>query len=90
MILETKEYKEFHPNGQAWIVGKIGVIAPMWKHLYDYRTNEMGQVWCRLGKWTKQYDNAQLAWTLEYDEYGYGKGNDHPQFRKDGTAINQR
>lgn len=91
MILRTIEHKEFHPNGQVWITGQIGIVASMWKHLYDYRTvNVEGKpvgTWCRLGKWTKQFDNGQLAWSIQYDEYGRTTNDKFPQFRKDGTPI---
>jgi hypothetical protein len=73
MILERKEWKEYHPNGQVWITGEIGIIADMWKHLYDYRTGFKGyegKPVCRLGKWTKYLVNGQLAWIIEYDNYG--------------------
>ena len=90
MILERKEWKEYHPNGQVWITGEIGIIADMWKHLYNYRIGFKGYEnlpVCRLGKWTKQFDNGQLAWTIEYDDYGNENGKKYPSFRKDGTGI---
>lgn len=90
MILETINWTEHHPNGQVWIQGQIGVVAPMWQHLYDFRTGFKGyegKPVVRLGKWTKQFDNGQLAWTLEYDQNGYETKEKFPQFRKDGTGI---
>ena len=90
MILERKEWKEFHENGQVWITGEIGIVADSWKHLYDFRTGfegYEGQAVVRLGRWTKQYDNGQLAWTLEYDEYGRHINRKFPQFRSDGVSI---
>lgn len=90
MILERKEWKEYHPNGNFWITGEIGIIADMWRHLYNYRTGFTGYEnipVCRIGKWTKYFDNGQLAWTIEYDDYGNEKGNKYPSFRKDGSLI---
>lgn len=91
MILEEIEYREYHPNGQLCISGKIGIVADMWKHLYDYRTgfkDHHGTPVCRLGKWTCQFDNGQLAWTIQYDDYGFSTNDKFPHFRKDGTQIN--
>ncbi len=88
MILKTEEHQEVHPNGKIWIAGQIGIIAPSWKHLYDYRSEgQDGQIWCRQGVWTKHYDNSQLAWTIEYDQYGRYIKKDYPQYRQDGTII---
>ncbi|HEY9363482.1 MAG TPA: hypothetical protein VIQ00_09490 [Chitinophagaceae bacterium] len=90
MILERVQWKEYHPNGQVWITGEIGVIAPMWRHLYNFRTGFKGyegKPVCRLGKWTKHFDNGQLAWTIQYDEYGFATKDKFPSFRKDGAGI---
>lgn len=91
-ISERKEWKEYHPNGQLWIVGEIGVVADRWKHLYDYRTGFAGyegKPVCRLGKWIKYFDNGQIAWTLDYGygTYDYKLKKKFPSFRKDGTNI---
>lgn len=90
MLIERKEWKEFHPNGQIWIDGEIGIIEPSTQHQYDCRTGfpgYEGEAVCRLGKWTKHYDNGQLAWTLEYDDFGFSKKINYPRYRKDGTII---
>jgi len=91
MILETKEWKEFHPNGQVWITGQIGIVASMWQHLYDYRMGFQGyegQPIVRLGLWTKHFDNGQLAWTLDYGDGTYDcKKEKFPSYRKDGSTI---
>ena len=89
MILERKVWKEYHPNGQVWITGEIGIVADSWKHLYNTLgfAGYEGTSTCRLGKWTKQFDNGQLAWTIEYNDYGYSTGKEFPQWRKDGTPI---
>ena len=90
MLIERKEWKEFHPNGQIWIDGEIGIIEPSTQHQYDCRTGFPGydgEAVCRLGKWTKYYDNGQKAWTLEYDDYGFCKTIHYPRYRKDGTII---
>lgn len=71
MILETLDWKEYHPNGELWIVGQIGIVADMWKHLYDVRLGFKGfegKPVCRLGVWEKHYDNGQLAWSLDYGD----------------------
>lgn len=92
MILERKEWKEYHPNGQVWIVGEIGVVGDLWKHLYDYRTGFKGyeeKPVCRLGKWSKYFDNGQIAWTLDFGDgtYDYKSNEKFPSYRKDGTHI---
>ncbi len=71
MILERIEWKEYHPSGNIWISGMIGIVAEGWKHLYDYRTGFKGyegKPVCRLGVWTKFYDDGQIAWTINYDD----------------------
>lgn len=92
MILEESEWKEYHPNGQLWISGRIGVVAEMWKHLYDYRTGFKGyegKPVCRLGIWTKYFDNGRLAWQLDYGDgtYDCKKTQFNAQYRRDGTEI---
>lgn len=90
MILERREYKEYHTNGQVWVSGEIGLVGDLWKHLYDCRLGFKGfegKSVCRLGKWTKYFDNGQLAWTIQYDDFGYANKENFPQFRKDGTGI---
>ena len=47
---------------------------------------------CRIGIWTKYFDNGQLAWQLNYGDGTYeGRKNKpsekFPSFRKDGTPI---
>ena len=71
MILEEKDWKENHPNGQLWIDGKIGIVGKSWMHLYDYRTGFAGHEGvpvCRLGVWTKYFDSGEIAWTLDYGD----------------------
>lgn len=90
MILETKEYKELHKNGSVWITGTIAIVADPWKHLYSligFPGFEKIHT-CRIGKWSKYYSNGQLAWTIEYDDFGYAKPSNYPSFRIDGTEIN--
>lgn len=92
MLLDRKEWKEYHPNGQLWIVGEIGVVGELWKHLYDYRTGFKGYEGLpvvRLGVWTKYFDNGQVAWSLDFGDgkHGYKSDKTFPSFRKDGTAV---
>ncbi|WP_185269441.1 hypothetical protein [Chryseobacterium bernardetii] len=90
MILEIIDWKEYHPNGQLWIEGKIGIVADLWKHLYDTRDQWKGyegKYVCRLGNWKKYYDNSQLAWQMFFNDNGYFEDKKTPSYRKDGTAI---
>ncbi|MDM1073669.1 hypothetical protein HX001_14360 [Empedobacter brevis] len=92
MITKVCEWKEFHPNGNIWIIGEIGIIPEMWKDIYDHRTEFKGyenQNVCRLGIWKKFYDNGQLAWTLDYGDgtYSYESKEKFPSYRKDGQLI---
>ena len=91
MLLRREKFTEYHQNGEKWITGEIGLVAELWKHLYNYRTNfegYEGKPICRLGLWHRYYDNGQLAWTIEYDEHGYPKSTEYPSFRMDGSLIN--
>jgi len=44
---------------------------------------------CRIGVWTKYFDNGQLAWQLDYGDgtYDYKSYKKFPSFQKDGTPI---
>ena len=44
---------------------------------------------CRIGVWTKYFDNGQLAWQLDYGDgtYDYKSDKKFPSFQKDGTPI---
>ena len=90
MILEKIDWKEYHPNGNIWISGQIGIVADLWKHLYETRgewKGYEGKAVCRLGKWQKHFDNGQLAWEQFYNEYGFFESRNTPSYRKDGTII---
>jgi len=90
MILKREKYQEFHENGKLNIEGEIAVIAPMWKHLYDYRDGfecHKDHPVCRIGLWTCYYSNGQLSWQLRFDDYGFYTGEKFPKYQKDGTLI---
>jgi hypothetical protein len=92
MILERHEWKEYHPNGQVWIIGEIARPADLWEHLYDTRTGFLGYEnipMCRVGKWTKYFDNGQIAWTIDFGDgtYDYKPKDKFPSYQKDGTVI---
>ena len=95
MILEETTWNEFHPNGQLWITGRIGIVSELWKDAYDYRDEFKGyegKPVVRLGVWTKYYDNGQIAWQLDYGDgtHDYLKKSDrkkHPSYRRDRTLI---
>jgi hypothetical protein len=89
-FVETHKWQEFHENGKLWIDGEIAVVSEMSKHLYDYRTGFKGyegKFVCRIGVWTKYFDNGQIAWQLDYGDgtHDYKSTKSFPSFRKDGT-----
>ena len=96
-FVETHKWQEFHENGKLWIDGEIAIITEMSKHLYDYRTGFKGyegKPVCRIGIWTKYFDNGQLGWQIDYGDGSYEtlfsgqrKGQSFPSYRKDGTLI---
>jgi len=91
-FVETHKWQEFHKNGILWIDGEIAVVSEMSKHLYDYRTGFngfIGKPVCRIGIWTKYFDNGQLAWQLYYGNgtHDYKSNKTFPSFKKDGTPI---
>lgn len=96
-FVETHKWQEFHQNGQLWIDGEIAVVSEGKKDLYDYRTGFSGyegKPVCRIGIWTKYFDNGQLAWQIDYGDGSYEtlfsgkrKGQPFPSYRKDGTPI---
>lgn len=94
MILDIKDWKEFHDNGTIHIEGKIGIVAEMWKHIYDYRLSFKGyegKAVVRIGVWTNYYDNGQLWWKLDFGDGTHEfKGKEKfPSYRKDGSHIVQ-
>jgi hypothetical protein len=91
-FVETHKWQEFHENGQLWIDGKIAVVPEMSKHLYDYRNgfkSYVGMSVCRIGIWTKYFNNGQLAWQLDYGNgtHDYKSTEKFLSYRKDGTLI---
>ena len=91
-FVETHKWQEFHKNGQLWIDGKIAVASEISKHLHDYRTGFKGfegKPVCRVGVWTKYFDNGQIAWRIDYGDgtHDYRSTEKFSSFRKDGTLI---
>lgn len=96
-FVETHKWQEFHENGQLCIDGEIAIISDDKKDLYDYRTGFKGfegKPVCRIGIWTKYFDNGQLGWQIDYGDGSYEtlfsgkrKGQPFPSYRKDGTMI---
>ena len=79
-------------TGKLWIDGEIAVVPELSKGIYDYRTGFKGyegMAVCRIGVWTKYFDNGQLAWQLDYGDgtHGYKSDKSFPSYRKDGTLI---
>lgn len=71
MIIHRQKWQEFHPNGQLWIDGEIGLVGTLWKHLYDFRLGFKGfegKPVVRLGVWTKYSQNGELAWQIDYKD----------------------
>ena len=92
MITKVEKWQEFHSNGELWIDGEIGIISDETKHLYKYLSfvsNYVGQAVCRLGKWTKYFDNGQIAWTIDYGDgtLKYESNEKFPSYRRDGQTI---
>ncbi|GEM_PF-752794 len=92
-FVETHKWQEFHENGQLWIDGEIAVVPEMTKHLYDYRTGFKGydgKPVCRIGVWTKYFDNGQIAWQLDFGDGMFDSKEPRktfPSYRRDGTLI---
>ena len=86
MTSERIDHKEYHPNGELWISETRIEVPSLWIGLYNYRTEGMnGKIWYRTGLQQKFFDNGQLAWTLEYDEFGKFVNKKYPSYRKDGS-----
>ena len=88
MILETKEVKEFHKNGQLQYMTTFATVAPMWSHLYEniicFPDGSQG---VRQGITQRFWNNGQLNWQLEYSENGNVIQDSCMGFRKDGSKI---
>ncbi len=88
MILERKEWIEYHENGAVWIQGEIAIIAPMFADLYRHLLGwegYKGQPVCRVGLWTCYHDNGQINWRLEYNDDGSTTNKVYPSYNKDGN-----
>ena len=73
-FVETRKWQEFHENGKLWIDGEIAVVPELSKGVYDYRAGFKGyegKAVCRIGVWTKYFDNGQLAWQIDYEDGSY-------------------
>ena len=91
-FVENHKWQEFYENGKLWIDGEIAVVPEMSKDIYDYRIGFKGfegKPVCRIGVWTKYFDNGQIAWQLDYGDgtHGYKSDKSFPSYRKDGTLI---
>jgi antitoxin component YwqK of YwqJK toxin-antitoxin module len=89
---EIQLWQEFYENGNLFIDGKIAVVFEMSKSIYNYRLGFKGyegKPVCRIGVWTKYFNNGQIAWQIDYGDgtLGYKSGNFFPSFRKDGSSI---
>jgi len=88
MILETRDIKEFHKNGQLMYETTFGVVAPMFAPAYKNMIhNEKGEILVRVGTTKRFWDNGQINWQLKYKSDGSLSDEDFPQYRKDGTTI---
>lgn len=87
MDSHTTQITEYHSNGQLFFTETRCLTPPLFDHQYDCRIAPDGTPWHRVGLMQKWYDNGQLAWTLEFDEFGRETGKNWPQFRKDGAVI---
>jgi len=89
---KTEKWQEFHDNGKIWIDGQVMIVPNHLKYLYDYRTNFKGYeglAVCRVGIWSKYFNNGQIGWVLDYGDGTLGCKNkkDFPSYRKDGSVI---
>ena len=88
MILEYREIKEYHKNGQLMYETTLGVVAPMFRHLYKNAIYTKDETLIRVGITRRFWDNGRLNWMLKYNEDGTLSSEKFPQYRKDGTIIN--
>jgi len=85
-----EDFVTYWENGAVWMTEQWCTILDEDLSKYDYRQNSDivgARAVCRVGLLTKHFDNGQLAWTIEFDEYGRGTKKKIPQFQKDGTFI---
>jgi antitoxin component YwqK of YwqJK toxin-antitoxin module len=101
-FVKVHKWQEFHENGQLWIDGEIAIVPETLKHLHDYRDGwyDNGKYFipkdipvCRIGVWTKFFDNGQIACKIDYADGmrdGKIKRQTFVSYRKDGTVINNK
>jgi antitoxin component YwqK of YwqJK toxin-antitoxin module len=88
MILETREIKQYHNNGQLMYESTLNVVAPMFAPLYKNTIhNEKGEILIRTGITKRFWNNGQINWQLKYNDDGSLLNDNFPQFRKDGSVI---
>lgn len=92
LYLETHKWQEFHENGKLWIDGEIAIVPELSKGDFDCRTGLKGyegKPVCRIGIWTKYFDNGKLAWQIDYGDgtRDYKTDKYFAAYSVDGTLI---
>ena len=95
MILETREVKEYHKNGQLMYETTFGVVSPSFVNAYKnfyfaYKNmivNDKGETLIRIGFTKRYWDNGQLNWRIKYNDDGSISKEKFPSYRKDGSFI---
>ena len=93
-IVKVVKWQELYDDGKIWIDGQIGIVPETYKHLYNHRLEFKGYEGipvCRVGIWSKYYDNGQLAWKVDYGDgtHIYKSKEKFNSYRKDGSIITQ-
>ena len=88
MIIEKREVKEYHKNGQLMYETTYAVIDPLFENNYkNVIKNDKGELLIRIGMTKRYYDNGQLNWQLKYNDDGSCSNEKFRSYRKDGSNI---
>ena len=89
--MKIRHEKQFHSNGFLAYEQTILTLPKSSDfRKYDLRVNQQtGEEWIRVGRCAKYFDNGQLAWVLNYDNFGNCIKEKNASYRKDGTIINK-
>lgn len=86
MFIDGTPTKEYHKNGQLKYETTYKEVLPIFAKDYNYIIHKDKLV-IRTGLTQCYYDNGQLSWTVNYNEFGYMDNDTFKSFRKDGERI---
>ena len=87
-LIENREVREYHKNGNLMYETTFGIVPPSFKNLFENTIlSPSGEILIRIGMTRRFWDNGQLNWQLKYENNGALSKDRFPSFWKDGSII---